>query len=289
MTQSELPTWLLVFPALLGLACGSFLNVCIVRLPRGGSVVRPGSRCPQCGVALRPWQNIPIVSWLLLRGRCRACGKAIPIFYPLIELAVAVWFTVCTFQFFAGNTSITVALGNALLGWLLLGLMVMDAQTGLLPDAFTLGGTMMGLILLGARVFSLPADPGTVYFTTPEKLVMHRALAVIVAAGSLLLVRWIYRLLRHREGMGMGDVKMTAMLAAFLGLRLTTLAFLAACIVGSLYAAFTLARGRKNAGGRWAAEKGRPRAVPLGTFLAIGGWYALIAGDATLRWYLGFF
>jgi leader peptidase (prepilin peptidase)/N-methyltransferase len=278
------PLWLLLFPALLGLAFGSFLNVCIVRLPLGKSIVRPPSHCPQCKVPLSAWQNLPLLSWVLLRGRCHSCRKPIPVFYPLVEVAVAVWFILCTVQYTAGHDgtgapAIFLALSHAILGWLLLGLAVTDARTGLLPDAFTFSGLLAAILLFASgTTLALPLDTGTdITTTTPEKVVVLRVASILIVTAALLLVRWLYRLLRKHEGMGLGDVKMTAMLTAFLGLPLTLLAFLAASIIGSLYAVTLLLRPRKD---------NTPRSVPFGTFLAIGGFYALIAGEATLHWYI---
>jgi len=283
--RAEFPVWFLCFPAMLGLAFGSFLNVCIVRLPQGQSVVRPRSRCPACKAPIAAWQNIPMLSWLILRGRCKACGKRIAIFYPLVELAVALWFVSCFIQFENGLVGDAVASGihavsAAVLGWLLLGLMVMDARDGLLPNSFTLGGGLAGILLLAASTVTLPADPGTVMFTTPEKIVFGRVAAVLMVSLGLLVVRWVYKKLRGQDGMGLGDVKMTAMLAAFLGLHLTMMAFLVACIAGSLFAVVLMMRPR---------DKKTAVSVPFGSFLAIGGMYALLLGQATLHWYLGFF
>jgi leader peptidase (prepilin peptidase)/N-methyltransferase len=164
--------------------------------------------------------------------------------------------------------------------------MLMDARDGLLPDAFTLGGGLMGVLLLAAGTVSLPADAGTVYATTPEKIVLHRLGWIILVTASLLLLRWIYRLVRRREGMGLGDVKMTAMLTAFLGIRLTALAFLAACIVGTMYAAYVAMRGKSfSSNAAWA---NRRNAVPFGSFLAIGGLVAMVVGNQILAWYMQF-
>jgi leader peptidase (prepilin peptidase)/N-methyltransferase len=293
MMQTNYFGWLLGFSALLGLACGSFLNVCIVRLPLGLSVVKPRSHCMTCGKPINAWQNIPILSWLFLGGRCRACSKPIPFFYPLVELAIVLWFVYCAIQFGHGEQSAIAAVSSALLGWLLIGLLVMDAQSALLPDAFTLGGGLMAVLLLAGGTISLPADAGTVLLTTPERIVLHRLLAIVIAAGSLLLVRWLYRRLRRRDGMGLGDVKMTAMLAAFLGLQLTVLAFLVACVAGSVYAAILLLQLRKKKSAkntsRGTKEDEIPASVPFGCFLAIGGFYAVIFGGATLLWYAKFY
>ena len=149
---------------LLGLLFGSFLNVCISRIPRHESIVHPRSRCPQCSAAIRWYDNIPVLSWLLLRGRCRDCNQRIPWRYPLVELATALWFAVVADRCFTAWMSpslqstleshvaiVLIGLGLATLGFLLIGLMVMDWQTLLLPDAFTLTGIAIALLLVFIR------------------------------------------------------------------------------------------------------------------------------------------
>jgi len=151
---------------IIGLLFGSFLNVCISRLPKHESVVHPRSRCPQCGAAIRWYDNIPLISWLVLQGRCRDCKQAIPWRYPLVEMAIGVWFWIAASSFFlnfsrahdlGGSFSnedvprAIAALSIAILGFLLIGLMVMDWQTLLLPDAFTLTGIAIGLFLVFIR------------------------------------------------------------------------------------------------------------------------------------------
>jgi len=279
----DLPLWMLLFPAMLGLALGSFLNVCILRIPRDQSILRPPSHCPECNQPLRWWENIPVLSWILLRGRCSHCRTRISAMYPAVELAVGAWFVYITLQFAGGaygtgEAAIFLLISAAIFGWLLIGLFFTDALFGLLLDAFTLGGTLAGLLLFATyAVVSIPADPGAVvYATTPEKGMMLRLAAVIIAVTALLLLRWLYRAVRKREGMGLGDVKMIAMMVAFLGARLTVLAFMAACVIGSMYAVFLLTR--KGSGGKIS--------VPFGSFLALGSFYALLVGNATITWYI---
>lgn len=198
---------------LLGLIFGSFLNVCVSRLPEGRSVVSPGSACPHCGHAVRWYHNVPLLSWLLLRARCRDCAAPIPARYILIELATAILFCFCAVRY--GFT--LSALQYAVFGWLLLGLIATDAETRLLPDAMTLSGVAIGL------GFSF-ADA-----TWREKL-----LGVAVSAGFLYLTRWIYLRLRHVEGLGLGDVKLIALIAAFLPPRSVLMTLLVASVVGAL-------------------------------------------------------
>jgi leader peptidase (prepilin peptidase)/N-methyltransferase len=261
---------------LLGLALGSFLNVCISRLPADESVVRPRSRCPLCRHAIAPYDNIPILSWILLRGRCRHCRWTIPARYPLVELAVAAWFFISLWSF--GLT--LAAINCAVFGFFAIGLLVMDWQTGLLPDEFTLGGAAIGFLLCSIRAFLLPMDRGQVVLTGPERILLFRVLAILAAALLLWIIRALYRLLRHRDGMGLGDVKMLAMIAAFLGLRPALLALFFAVLSGALYAIGLMLFRR--------GTNGKTR-LAFGSFLALGGLASALFGTQLLTWYLAFF
>lgn len=298
---------------LLGLIFGSFLNVCISRLPRRSSLVRPGSHCPECEAPIRWYDNIPVLSWFLLRARCRDCGQAIPWRYPVVELATAIWFaiqaarlhTVLQFYFF-GNAhaapssyapfAIIANLAITILGFLLIGLMVMDWQTGLLPDSFTITGTILGLTLICAQaVFLGPTegqillppnsiqltsvgatnDTGNVFLTGPEALIGGRILATLGAALLLLIIRWAYKAIRHREGIGLGDAKMLAMIAALLGFWPAILSLFFGVLAASIYGVFLVARGRANASSK----------LPFGSFLAAGGLLAAQIGDRIIDAY----
>jgi len=293
----------------LGLLFGSFLNVCITRLPRNQSIVHPRSRCPHCGAAIRWYDNIPLLSWLLLRGRCRDCKQSIPLHYPLVELGVALWFMMeashlhllfhptSGIEVSSDITSLLIThLGIGIIGFLLIGLMVMDWQTHILPDAFTLWGVVIGFLLACVQAaflgptedqVLLPAnhihltspgattDSGNVFLTGPEHLVLARLTAICGAAILLLLIRWIYKALRHREGMGLGDVKLLAMIAAFLGFTPAILALFFGVVIASVYAAILLARGRANAASK----------LPFGSFLAIGGLIAALYGSRLIDMY----
>lgn len=298
---------------LLGLVFGSFLNVCILRLPRHESIVRPGSRCPTCSTPIRWFDNIPLLSWILLRARCRDCHQAIPWRYPLVELVTAIWFTiqaarlytVVHFCFFDPAQSVSSSyapfaivanLAVTILGFLLIGLIVMDWQTHLLPDAFTLTGIAAGLFLICTQAIFLgptedqvvltrpihitsagaTTNPGNVFLTGPEALIGGRILAVIGVALLLLAVRWIYRAVRHRDGMGLGDVKLLAMIAAFIGFWPAILSLFFGVIGASIYGIFQLARGRA----------GMLSKLPFGSFLAAGGLIATQVGDRVIDAYL---
>jgi leader peptidase (prepilin peptidase)/N-methyltransferase len=293
---------------ILGLIFGSFLNVCITRLPKHESVVMPRSRCPQCGVPIHWYDNIPLLSFLLLQGRCRSCKQTIPWRYPIVELAVGLWFAVVVFRCLDSSSPnvqlstewhvalVLVGLGIAILGFLLIGLMVMDWQTLLLPDAFTLTGIAIGLFLVFIRAAFLGptedqvvlsnhhitltspggvTDHGNLFFTGPEALIMGRIAAICGAAFLLLLVRWLYKALRHREGMGLGDVKLLAMIAAFLGFWPAILALFLGVLLATTYAIFLLIRGKAGAASKLA----------FGSFLAIGGLIAASFGNLLINMY----
>jgi leader peptidase (prepilin peptidase) / N-methyltransferase len=306
-----------------GLLFGSFLNVCIARLPRGESIVRPRSRCPQCGTPIRWYDNVPLLSWLLLRRHCRDCHTAISWQYPAVELAVGLWFAYATTLFwnaaqFPPTFGLTIvvtsvpaptashiaiyflsALGLAILGFLLIGLIVMDWQTMRLPDAFTVGGIAIALFLICAQAIFLGPDEdeihltkhslhltspggvtdhGNLFLTGPENLIFSRVAAVCGAALLLLLIRWTYKALRHREGMGLGDVKLLAMIAAFLGFWPSVLSLFVGALAASLYGVVLLVRGRAGAASK----------LPFGSFLAIGGLIAALFGNRLIDIYTAF-
>jgi leader peptidase (prepilin peptidase)/N-methyltransferase len=295
---------------LAGLLLGSFLNVCISRLPEHRSIVRPRSACPKCSVEINWYDNVPILSWLALRGRCRVCRLRISWRYPAVELGVGLWFVVClnsyigsAFNAFyfsqpqvAGAPPLwEIAFATAILGFLLIGLMVMDWQTHKLPDAFTLTGTAIGFVLvccqavfLGPHEYELllkgrnpltspgnVVDRGNVILTGPEHLVLGRLLAICAAAGLVLTIRLLYKLARGREGMGLGDAKLMAMIAAFLGFWPAMLTLFLGMVLCAAYALFLMARGKVSAATR----------LPLGSFLAAGGLAAAFIGAPLIAWY----
>lgn len=258
-----------LFAFVLGLLCGSFLNVCILRLPAAESILAPRSHCRACQQPIRALDNIPILSWLFLRGRCRHCEQKISAQYPIVEAATGVLFAVCVLHTgLHWQTLLDIAMV-----FFLLGLAVMDAQTFLLPDAFTLGGLAVAFVL---RVLHpLSAHHWLVAWQTA-----YRTLAAALAAALLvLLIRWLYRWLRKQDGMGLGDVKLLAMIAAFLGLQLALLTFFLAILSGAMVSIVQLARGRAHAQQR----------LPFGSYLAVSGIAVLFIGRPLLHWYLGFF
>jgi leader peptidase (prepilin peptidase) / N-methyltransferase len=285
-----------VFFFLLGTIVGSFLNVCITRIPEDISIVTPGSRCPRCGTPIKPYDNVPVFAWLWLRGKCRACRASISVMYPLIEMATGLLFVAAFLEF--GITQSTVK-------WLfftclIVVLTVTDLRVRLLPDVVNWPGFAAGLL------FSAFVPPGNGFAgILIERLVRVRlpgfAAGVLdgisgAAFGSFLLwgLATAYRLVRGHEGMGMGDVKMIAMIGAFLGLRGTFLTLLVGSLMGSvigiglvvaLYfggwrSALAKRASRRGLGTeqrlRWAVA--RQYQLPLGTFLGIGALAIVYGG-----------
>ncbi|HZD75434.1 MAG TPA: prepilin peptidase [Acidobacteriaceae bacterium] len=271
----------IVFALLFGLALGSFLNVCISRLPRHDSVVRPPSHCPHCKARIAAYDNIPLVSFLLLRGRCRNCQKRIAWRYPLVEAAVAGLIVVNVFfngiQFWSIASSVFCAL--------LLALAVCDAETMQLPDALTLPLLGLGVLYRAGDGLFGEMDRGAAFaWRAALALGLRGAISAAATALALLLLRWLYALVRRRQGLGLGDVKLAAAIAAWLGARQMCVVFFLAVVTGALTALLVLAlRGHKR------AKSEGPLAVPFGTFLALAGIYCAFLGETTLRWYLNFF
>ena len=302
---------------LLGLLFGSFLNVCISRLPWHQSIAKPRSHCPRCEHTIRWYDNIPLLSWIVLRARCRDCKAKIPWRYPLVELAAGCWFFLAGFRIwqalyvstFSGiirrSTDLAlsgtcVAVGIAILGFLLIGLLVMDWQTHTLPDAFTLTGTAIGFFLVCTQaVFLAPGEAaihlnptnrmritspgsfvelGNVFLTGPEHLVFGRLLAIVAAALIPFLIRAAYKALRGHHGLGLGDVKLMAMIAAFLGFWPAILAFFLGTLLILPYALFLLATRRAT----------RATQLPFGSFLSAGGLITALIGAPILAWYTSF-
>jgi len=256
MTMSGLE---LAIVALFGLAIGSFLNVVIHRLPRGASIVSPGSRCPACGYALRAMDNIPVVSYLMLRGRCRQCGVRISPRYPLVEIATAALFVLHYFVF--GWTPLLAV--RLLFAASLVALFAIDLEHHLLPDAITLPGVGAGLLA------SLFLPPGT----------RDALIGVLAGGGVLWLIGEAYYRYAGEEGMGGGDVKMLAMIGAFLGWQLVIVTLVFSSIAGSLIGVLLIVTKRG----------GMKYALPYGTFLSIAALVASLAGAQIVEWYVGMY
>jgi leader peptidase (prepilin peptidase)/N-methyltransferase len=264
-----------IYTVLAGLVFGSFLNVCVSRLPRHESIVAPRSRCPHCDAPIRSWDNIPVLSWILLRGRCRDCHQRISIRYLLIEMGTAALFLLCLLTF-----GLTVrALATATFCWLLLGLAATDAETMLLPDSLTLPGLALGIISSGFQGFfgDMPAFEW--------RSLARSLLSAICAATLVLLIRALYWLVRRREGIGLGDAKLLAMIAAWLGAKQTALVLFLGVVSAAIYGLMLIAGGgaRRNQAGGFTAR------IPLGTFLCAGAMIAIFEGNVILNWYVGLF
>jgi leader peptidase (prepilin peptidase)/N-methyltransferase len=291
-------TLIVIFVFLLGIIIGSFLNVCITRIPEDVSIVSPGSRCPRCLAPIKPYDNVPVFAWLWLRGKCRNCAAPISPMYPLVELATGLLFIACYLEF---------GLTQTLVKWLfftclIIILTVTDLRVRLLPDLVTWPGFALGL-LFAAIVPS--ADDSSFLVASLSLHFLHvmppvRVLGVIdaligAAFGSLLLrtLAILYRLIRKREGMGLGDVKMMAMAGAFLGLRNTFLTILFGALLGSIVGLGVVSAMYSSAAVRQLAERASRRnlgsvnslrwaiasqyQLPLGTFLGVAALIVMFA------------
>jgi len=290
-----------LFSGLLGLSFGSLLNVCVLRWPRGESIVRPRSHCRGCGRTLAWWEILPVVSWIFLRGRCRTCHIQVSCRYPLIELAVGVPCAIAGWQWLGGllapdlpplfyYSSMVVFLGKMILTWLLVALAILDAENLWLPDWLTLPGAAIGLIVTLSRV-KLELDSVLIMHGSigPEWRVLLQfafrwLLGILAAAALILMIRWVYWLIRRREGIGLGDAKLMAMLAAWLGLPGALLSFGLGALLGALAGVVLLAvPATRNSSEGWATTK-----LPLGTFLCVGGMFSSLWGEpiiaAYMRW-----
>lgn len=240
------------FATLMGAIIGSFLNVVAYRLPRGESLSHPRSRCPACETPIRPYDNVPVFSWLLLRGRCRSCREPISARYPIVEGSTA---ALCALVVAVKGPTSAALLGVVLV-LLLVPITLIDLDLRIIPNKLTLAGCV--------------AAPAILAVTASDALLEH-VIAGVAAGGFLLLA-----VLAYPRGMGMGDVKLAAMLGLFLG-RAVAPAMFVALISGTLVGAVIIARV--------GAEKGRKTAIPFGPYLALGGLVGLLVGGALVDWY----
>ena len=244
--------------AIFGAIVGSFLNVCIYRLPIGKSIVWPSSACPHCGRTLAWFENIPVASYLALWGRCHTCRKPIAGRYPLVEALTALMFA-ASWWFYGPSVLL---LSRLLLGCALIVLFAIDLEHRLLPNLITLPGIASGFAL------SFVSGPGW----------LDSLIGVLVGGGVLYGIAEVYYRVRHEEGLGMGDVKMLAMIGAFIGWKLTLVTLMMASFAGSMIGLALIAADRG----------GMKHALPFGTFLALGAALAATIGQGLLDWYLRF-
>jgi leader peptidase (prepilin peptidase)/N-methyltransferase len=290
-----------------GLAFGSFLNVCIYRMPRDKSVVLPGSACPACGHSIRWYDNVPVLSWVILRGRCRDCRTGISPRYALVELLIGFFFLACYLRF--GFNLETVK--YCVFSFLVTGLIFTDAETKLLPDELTLSGLVTGLAF---SWFVPVSDLLSQFFPGISALdrtggrldsLIGSVLGAIVGAAFIYGSGFAYKLARGVEGMGFGDVKLMAMVGAFIGVKLTLFTIFGASILGAIFGlssipAVWMKRTRRRmvrghepravASKRaWQSAKNvyRYYAMPFGVFLGTMALVAVFFGDAVFHWYLG--
>lgn len=261
-----------VIAVIAGLLIGSFLNVCIYRMPRDLSVVRPRSFCPGCEHAISWYDNIPLLSYIVLKGRCRYCAAPIPWRYPLVEALTAASFCTIVLTYGAGLLSIKLCV----LAALLIGLIFSDFERLILPDEFTIGGAVVGL----AFATVAPPPPGIFSLLVagflPDRWIpfAEACFAAAFAGGSLWLVGNLYYLIRKREGLGFGDVKMIAMVAAYLGLSGALLTLILGSLAGSIIGLAYIHIAKKNAS---------TYELPFGSFLGAAALLLVVAGGWLLN------
>lgn len=273
---------LLAYAFVVGACIGSFLNVCVARWPLELSVVRPRSRCPRCGHQISWYDNIPIVSWLVLRGRCRGCASPISAQYPLVEFLVALGWLAAAVRF--GPTFETLRV--AIFGTILLGIGITDAKHYLIPDGFTVSGLVwvlaasgIGFILGETSLFATPYDA---------------LVGACVGAGAISIVGWLGEVMLKREAMGFGDVTLMAVVGAALGAPRTFLTIFIGALLGAVafvaivYPLVRLRAGRGQEQTELAIGRARPEMpqVPFGVFLAPAALVALLWGQPLIDWYL---
>jgi len=254
-----LDTTQIVVAGLFGLLIGSFLNVVIYRLPRGQSLVTPPSTCPGCGSRIRPIDNIPVLSWILLGGKCHKCGAPISIQYPIVELATGLLFLLVAWLTPAGP----LLAARLLFVVILVVLFGIDLHHQILPNVITLPGIAIGFL------FSLVTPPGW----------MNSLIGIALGGGVLYAIAAAYYAVRREEGLGMGDVKMLAMIGAFLGWKAVLVTLILSSFAGALVGIGIIALSRGS----------MRLALPFGTFLAVGAIAAMIVGEPLVAWYSGFF
>lgn len=265
-----------VLAGIFGLLIGSFLNVCIYRLPRDLSVVRPRSFCPSCESPISWYDNVPLFSFLVLRGRCRRCKAPIGWRYPAVEALTGAAFFCAVLM--AGWSLQTLKL--CVFSAILIELIFSDLEERILPDELTLGGIAAGLLFAIVSPisggFSL-LFPGANPSWLPS--LAESAAGAVITSGALWLVGTLYRLARKREGLGLGDIKMVAMIGAFLGLQGALLTLILGSLLGSAVGLLYLWMAKKDAS---------TYPLPLGTFLGIGAFGVAFFKDPVLSWYVQF-
>jgi len=253
-----MPYLLLFYTFFFGLCIGSFLNVCIYRLPLGKSIIRPHSMCPSCGHTIHALDNIPLFSFLILRGKCRNCDTRIPWRYPLVELITGL-FAVCVFLKF-GLQARTLIYFLFIAG--LLVITFIDIDHKIIPDIISLPGIPAGFAAA---------------FMIPDLSYKNSLAGILLGGGSLYAIAWIYTLITKREGMGGGDIKLLAMIGAFIGWQGVIFTIFSASAVGTAVGLIQMIISRGN----------MKLAIPFGPFLSIGAITYIFFGQTIIAWYLG--
>jgi leader peptidase (prepilin peptidase)/N-methyltransferase len=260
------PFWLiLAYVAVFGLIVGSYLNVLIYRLPLGMSTVKPRSRCPACGAPIRALDNLPVLSFLLLGGRCRSCGVRISWRYPLLEIATALLFAGCVIAF---GLSLQ-ALMAAVFGCLMIALAMIDVDHMILPDRITWPGIALGFLFHALLALQLGL---------PWRHMLGPLFGAVLGGGLPLAIYGLWWLIRREEGLGLGDAKMMALIGTFLEWKALLVAFFFAVLAGSIVGLAMMTR----------SGEGMRTRLPFGAFLALGGLLALFAGPAIIGFYMRF-
>jgi len=277
----SIDTIFLVPYTLLGLIVGSFLNVCIYRIPLRKSIVRPGSSCPQCGVSIKPYDNIPVISWLVLWGKCRFCKTPISIQYPFVEILTGLAFF-ASVRAWGFNPPTFV---NTLFLAVIIVLIFTDYHYMILPNVLTIPGTIAGILLSPFQAF--PFYLGILEVKTISLFGLENTplawpwvgsiIGALFGGGMLYFVAFVYKKLRHRDGLGLGDVKMMMMVGAFLGYRLAILTVFAGSILGIVIALPMQLMGKAN----------MQTKLAFGVSLGIAAAAALFWGLQFLAWYPG--
>ena len=242
----------------LGLIVGSFSNVCIYRIPRNESVIYPASHCPKCRTKIKPVDNIPLLSYILLKGRCRNCGSKISIQYPVVEFLTGLIYLIIYLIYGLSIQSLVyIILSSALII-----IAFIDLQEQIIPDIISLPGIVVGLILS---------------FIVPYISFINSVLGALVGGGIILIIAWVGSIIFKKEAMGGGDVKLAAMIGAFLGWRYTIISLFLGFFLGALIGIILIMTKIKK----------REDAIPFGPFIALGSIITLLWGEKILSWYIG--
>jgi leader peptidase (prepilin peptidase)/N-methyltransferase len=242
----------------LGIIVGSFSNVCIYRIPRNESVIYPASHCPKCRTKIKPVDNIPLLSYILLKGRCRNCGSKISIQYPVVEFLTGLIYLIIYLIYGLSIQSLVyIILSSALII-----IAFIDLKEQIIPDIISLPGIIIGLILS---------------FIVPYISFINSALGALVGGGIILIIAWVGSIIFKKEAMGGGDVKLAAMIGAFLGWRYTIISLFLGFFLGALTGIILIMTKIKK----------REDAIPFGPFIALGSIITLLWGEKILAWYIG--